>query len=653
MALAVLCRFVMVAAWLAWLPLGAAADDDLESLEQQAIAAAVQRVAPCVVGIETVGGLERVESVLFGTGPTTGLVLDPQGYIVSSAFNFVNKPASILVRLPDGTRKSAKLVATDHSRMVVLLKIEVDHPLPVPEIAAEADLRVGQWCIGVGRTFASDRPNMSVGILSATGRIWGKALQTDAALSPNNYGGPLVDIRGRVLGVIVPLSPQSAEEIAGVEWYDSGIGFAVPAEHLRKVFAKLKAGQDLYPGVAGFSLKSRDMYMGETTIAACRPNSPAAKAGFQAGDRIVEIAGRKISRSAELKEEISRRYAGDRIAVAVLRGPQRIESELELVDKLASYQHPLLGILPLRATEKAGVTVRYVYPQSPAARAGIVAGDVLAKLAGKAVANRDELLRELGALEAGEETEIEVRHADQTRTVKITLDHLPDDLPPAELPPSRAAIKLAGAKNVKTGVVPLTVPEFKNAVWAYVPEKYDAAVPYGLVVWLQGNAAVTQNDLLARWKPLCDRYDLILLVPKADDAAGWKPEEATLVEKLIRQAQAAYHVDAARVVVHGRESGGTLACLLAFRNRDLIRAAVLLDALPAGQPPENEPLHRLALYVATAEKSPHAAATARLIALLRAQKIPVTLKKLGDQPRDLGADELAELVRWIDMLDRI
>ena len=89
-------------------------------------------------------------------------------------------------------------------------------------------MRVGQWAIAVGRTFESDRPNMAVGILSALDRVWGKAIQTDAAVSPNNYGGPLVDIRGRVLGVLVPLSPEAADEMAGVEWYDSGIGFAIP-----------------------------------------------------------------------------------------------------------------------------------------------------------------------------------------------------------------------------------------------------------------------------------------------------------------------------------------------------------------------------------------------------------------------------------------
>ena len=168
------------------------------------------------------------------------------------------------------------------------------------------------------------------------------------------------------MGVIVPLSPQSADGMAGVEWYDSGIGFAIPAEtdpqHASQAQARV---HDLYAGVAGFNLKSRDIYADDTSIAACRPNSPAAKAGFQAGNRIVEIAGRKITRPAEVKEEISRRYAGDKITVVVLRDKKRIQAEIELFDKLDPYQHPLLGILPLRATGKGGVSVRYVYPAAP------------------------------------------------------------------------------------------------------------------------------------------------------------------------------------------------------------------------------------------------------------------------------------------------
>ena len=139
-------------------PAALPAADDADAQAQAAFAAAVDRVAPAVVRIETVGGLERVGEVLFGTGPTTGLVVDPAGYIVSSAFNFVHKPASILVRLGDGVRRPAKLVATDHSRMLVLLKIDADKPLPVCESVPRQQMRVGQWAIAVGRTFEAIAP---------------------------------------------------------------------------------------------------------------------------------------------------------------------------------------------------------------------------------------------------------------------------------------------------------------------------------------------------------------------------------------------------------------------------------------------------------------------------------------------------------------
>src|SRR5262249_34971278 len=100
-----------------------AADEPLSLLEEQAMKAAVARVAPAVVRIETVGGLERIGKLLVGTGPTTGLVVSADGYVVSSAFNFANKPDSILVNLPSGARVPAKLIATDHSRQLVLLKV--------------------------------------------------------------------------------------------------------------------------------------------------------------------------------------------------------------------------------------------------------------------------------------------------------------------------------------------------------------------------------------------------------------------------------------------------------------------------------------------------------------------------------------------------
>ena len=413
---------------------GSVLAEDLHALEQKALVDAVDRVAPSVVRIETIGGLERVDRVLFGAGPTTGLVVDSSGYILSSAFNFVNRPASILVRLPDGARKPAKLVARDHNCHLALLKIEPDHPLPVPEVAPQAEMRVGQWCVAVGRTFEESRPNITVGILSAVGRVWGKALQTDAPVSPNNYGGPLVDIRGRVMGVLAPLSPQSAEEIAGVEWYDSGIGFAIPLEAIEKVLPRLRKGEDLYAGVAGVYMQSKNLYTGDTVIASCRPNSPADKAHFKGGDRIVEIGGRKVVRAAEVKQEISRHYAGDKLHFVVLRGDKRIEAELELTSKLDPFQHGFLGILPLRDGGEAGVTVRYVYPGSPAAEAKIEPGDVIASVAGDAVVDPGELRSAVSAFEPGMALQLEVRHKKETRKLSVKMAELPVELPPLLFP---------------------------------------------------------------------------------------------------------------------------------------------------------------------------------------------------------------------------
>ena len=122
---------------------------------------------------------------------------------------------------------------------------------------------------------------------------------------------------------------------------------------------------------------------------------------------------------------------------------------------------------------------------------------------------------------------------------------------------------------------------------------------------------------------------------------------------MIHQVESMYRVDAARVAVCGCRSGGTLACLLAFHDRQAVRAAAMIDASPSGAPPESDPLHRLALYLAVAEKSPHAAAAARLTSECAGGENPRDGEIPRRTPRDLDPAELGELARWIDMLDRI
>lgn len=637
------------------------AAEDVDLLEQKAFQAAVDRVAPSVVRIETVGGLEKVGKVLFGTGPTTGLIVGAEGYIVSSAFNFINQPTSILVQLPDGTRKPARRVATDHNRMLVLLKIDVEHPLPVPPFAAKDQTKVGQWAIGVGRAFESDRPNVSVGILSALNRIWGKAIQADTAVSPNNYGGPLVDLRGQVLGLLVPMSPDRNEEIAGVEWYDSGIGFAIPGEDVQQAFQRLKEGKDLHPGVAGLRFTSDNLHIAEPVIGSTRPNSPAYKAGLRKDDKILEIAGHKVDRAAQVKEEVSRRYAGDTVALVVLRGNDRVETKLQLVEKLQAYETPFLGILPMRAAatrkpsadQLQGVAVRYVYPDSPAAKAGIKVGDVVTSLAGAAVRDAAELRRKIGDYQPEQSVELEVRRGKETLTQKAALARLPEQLPAEALPPASGEDETKDAKQPQTGKVRFEVGQFKNEVWAYIPEDYDPSVPHGLVIWLHGSDEFDVNQLIARWKPHCDRDRVILLAPKSATPGKWQLKDLVLVRGLLSQVQSRYTVEATRVVALGHEDGGKLACLLAFNEREAIRAVALVDSSIIGRPPENDPDHRLAFYMARAAQGESANEINEAAELLREMKYPVSVKDLGEKPRPLNTEEQLELARWIDTLDRI
>jgi serine protease Do len=629
--------------------------DELGSLEQAAFRAAVARVAPSVVQIETIGGLERVEQLLLGSGPTTGLIVDAEGYVVSSAFNFVSRPASILVRLPDGTRHPARLVATDHSRMLVLLKIDAPQALPVPAIVPEAEMRVGQWTIAVGRAFDVAQPNLAVGILSAVGRIWHKAVQTSAAVSPNNYGGPLVDIHGRVLGVLVPLAPDADSELAGANWYDSGIGFAIPAEHLMRVLPRLRKGEDLRAGVMGVGFRSRNLQSEAPVLARVPPRSPADKAGLRPGDRITAIDGRTIEWAAQVKEAISRRYAGDTLQVAALRDGKPLRFAVQLVDHLVPFQQPLLGILPLRVAALAaepGVGVRWVYPHSPAAKAGIRPGDRLINLGGKPIADREALVEQLASFEPGAEVTLELRRGAAPQSVKLRLGLQPEELPPAQLPPGRSAAQTPGKPASGAGTIALQVGALSNGLWAYVPPDYQPATAYGLLVWLQGDNPLAPKELLARWAPLCQQHELILVVPQPAHGGVWQSADLAMVGKLIEELETSYTIDAARVAVGGQQRGGSIALAAAMRNRATIRGAIAIDAPLIGQAPESEPGQPLSFFLLKRGNRLFSAMIAQGIAQLRAKKLPVTEKDLGEAD-PMGSASIGEMVRWIDMLDRI
>lgn len=636
----------------------APAQEDAAELEERAIRAAADAVAPSALRIETVGGLERVGKALTSTGPTTGLVVSEDGYVISSAVNFIQQPSSILVTLPSGKRATAKIVARDHARMLVLLRIATDEKLPVPAAVPRSEMSVGQSAIAMGRTFEKSGPSLSVGVISALNRIWGRAIQTDAKISPTNYGGPLIDLRGRVLGVLVPLSPQGQEsELAGSEWYDSGIGFAVPLVDINSRLETLKAGKDLRPGLLGISLKQGDIYSLPANVAASRADGPAGKAGIKTGDEVVEIDGSPVRRQAQLKHLIGAHYAGDKVKVIVRRGSERIEATVELTDKMLPYQHPFLGILPMRDDKQAGVLVRYVYPGSPAEKSGIKAGDRLLKMGAPPVVLTDaNSLRDLVAISPqGLKLKFEVQRGSELLNLEVApAAALPTEVP-ADLPAPTSEPHKKPEPKPATGLVEIKLAEEKNHCVAYVPETYHPEIPHGVVIWLHGNGGVDRAALAARWKDVCEKQHLIVLAPQALDPNKWEPTEAAFVRKTLDDLLSHYTVDRSRIAIYGYQNSGSLAFFIGTQNTDRIRAIVAVDAAPPARSAvsENDPLVRLAFYFASSDKSPSSAGIKAASERLKTMKYPVTSKSLGDSPRDLNAAEIAELARWIDALDRI
>ncbi len=303
----------------------ACADDDGETLRK-----AVAAVTPRLVRIDTIGGHEKVGDEFANEGTGTGFLLDDEGYVITSAFHFLHDPSSILLRFDDGSRKVARKICTDRNRMLTLLKAEGFDAVSVSSTLGPLDpVRVGERCIAVGMALSPNEPNIALGIISGKDRIWGKAIQTDAAVGPNNYGGPLIDWDGKLLGLLVPLSMTSQELVAGAELYDAGVGMAIPFEDVLKLLPRMKRGVDLDPGTTGIGFKENRIFIGEAMIDAIQPDSPAAAAGLEKNDRILGINGTAITSALDATKILHSCYAGETLKIRLRRGNEEREITLK------------------------------------------------------------------------------------------------------------------------------------------------------------------------------------------------------------------------------------------------------------------------------------------------------------------------------------
>ena len=657
------------------------AEDSLEALEETAFKQAAALAGPSIVRIETVGGLEQVEDLLLGNGPTSGVVVSADGFIISSSFNFVSKPASILVTLPDGRHLAAQQIANDRLRLLTLLKVDAEGLTPA-KAAPKDQMKVGQWALAMGRTLDNATPNLSVGIISALNRVWGKAIQTDAKTSPVNYGGALADVEGRVLGVIAPLSPMGGGDAAGVEWYDGGIGFAIPLEDVYQSLDRLKQGTDLLPGLMGITFAGGQSLNVPVIVDRVRYNSPAQKAGLKTNDQIVSADGEKITRVAQLKHLIGRKYAGDGVKLMVTRAGAEVPVEVTLVGQLVPYEIPYLGILPVRQVSSIdpaipGTEIRFVFAESPAAQAGLTRRDRVVKFNEIDVQQPLGLSDLVGRSRPGDRAKLTYLREGREATAEIVLGSLPeavvDELPseliaaPAKLEeaPVNPAPAPADAQPEqqpeqkkpeapKTGKFTATLERNDHDYWAYVPETYVAGHPYGLVVWIHPSGDPMEASIFRHWKTICDRRGLILIAPKAEKTAGWQPGEAEFIRALIAHVRELYSIDSRRIVLHSFGTGAGITWMVGTKHRDVVRGVVVTGAPFLGKLADNEPDYRQQFFFLCGDEDKVLPKVKASVDGLRKLKFPVSfsvMKTFGAKyPEEQSIEEIG---RWVDSLDRI
>ena len=644
MAWAVLCG----TASLAW-------TDDLPEMLASASRVAAENVAESVIQIETVGGKEIVDNRIIGSAPTTGVIVSEDGHIISSAFNFVNDPKAILVTLATGKKLPAKIVARDKSRMLVMLKIEAPEPLSVPNWLTRTETQRGQWAVAMGRTYRGSLPSISVGIVSATNRIWGRAIQTDAKVSPVNYGGPLTDLSGNVIGILVPLSPEDRSESAGADLYDAGVGFAIPMEDVMQLLPQLQAGKDIRPGLLGISMEGRDIYQrGHPVIASCPARSPATDAGLEKGDQIVSINGQPINSQSQMKHVLGPVNAGETVELEVLRGQEQLEFSVTLVAEVPPYICPFLGVLPDSSlSPQNGVHVRHVYADSPADEAGIEVGDVLVQLDDEKLADTVSWRQKIAYFEPESAIRIGYERNGAMRSVDVVLTKYPE----FEAEPSPADFARPDGDfedEVETGTIEIKLTDEPNNCWVLVPENYDPRMPHAMVVEFHVPGEFDKEAFVQKWQAIAEQHALLVVAPIASDKKRWKKSEVAVVRKLIGRVENRFNIDPLRRITFGIQAGGAMAISFAFSERELVRGLAILDAsIPRGiRTGVNDPLDRLELFFLGMKDSPRYARMELLGRTLKKRNFPVHSRSIDGPPADASADQLQELAVWIDALSR-
>ncbi|MFP3940698.1 MAG: Do family serine endopeptidase [Thermoanaerobaculia bacterium] len=265
----------------------------------------------------------------------SGFVVSADGLIVTN--NHVVENADQVAVTLNGRSYPAEVRGTDPATDVALLQIDPDREVPYLELGDSEGLRVGEWIMVVGSPLRLEQ-TVTVGVVSAKGRSLGvldssfeNFIQTDAAINFGNSGGPLLNVRGQVVGIATLIN-------FGAE----NIGFAVPVNTLKQILPQLREHGEVHRGYLGIQIQDVDWEIAEAfgldepqgvLVNSVMPEQPADAAGLEHGDIVLEVDGRPVDDTRFLIDYVSAKGPGESVELTILRNDERMERTVELTER--------------------------------------------------------------------------------------------------------------------------------------------------------------------------------------------------------------------------------------------------------------------------------------------------------------------------------
>ena len=373
-------------------------------------------------------------------GLGSGFIISADGYLMTN-HHVVEGSEQITVTLADKREFSAKLIGSDQRTDVALLKIDASG-LPSVRIGDPNRLRVGEWVIAIGSPFGLES-TVTAGIVSAKARDTGEFLpfiQTDVAVNPGNSGGPLINLRGEVVGI--------NSQIFTTSGAFAGISFAIPIDEAMRVQEQLRASGRVVRGRIGVTIGTVSREVAEAIglgkpqgalVTAVDPEGPAAKSGIEAGDVVLRFDGRSIDSQSDLPRIVGGTKPGSKVSMNVWRKGTARDVQVTVAEMAQEPQAARRGETPPRTpapTNALGLTVSDLPAEKlkeigvrgavqvdavdgPAASAGLRQGDLILSVNNIDVTSAKQFNEQVAKLDRKRNVALLVRRGDSTQFVIV------------------------------------------------------------------------------------------------------------------------------------------------------------------------------------------------------------------------------------------